>query len=86
MTHSAMNHSPRQDCFGTLQGHVLRLAPDAAQGNAAAPGLHKYWMKLETEPIRESGQVVEDPYYLRNLEALHLVKAEDAQHLPVRYR
>jgi hypothetical protein len=52
-----------------------RLATDAVQGNAVACGLHKYRMKLETEPDRESGQVLEDADYVRDLEAPHLVKA-----------
>jgi hypothetical protein len=43
-------------------------------------------MKLEAEPIRESRQVIENSDYVRNLQAPHLVKAERAQHLPVRDR
>jgi len=33
-------------------------------------------MKLESEPVRESRQVVENSDYMRDLQAPHLVKAE----------
>ena len=66
--------------------HASRLTAATAQGNAATGGLEKCWMKLETEPVREPRQVVEDPDDVRDLQAPHLVKAERAQHLPVRDR
>jgi len=45
----------------------LRLTVIAAKGNAAARRLHKRWMKLKSEPVRESRQVVENPDYVRDL-------------------
>jgi len=39
-------------------------------------------MKLETEPVRKSRQVVENPDYVRDLQATHLVETERAQHFP----
>ena len=40
-------------------------------------------MKLQTESVGESRQVVENPDYMRDLQASHLVEAQRAQRLPV---
>jgi hypothetical protein len=59
------------------------LAAGAAQRYAAAHCLHKRRMKLQTESVGESRQIVENPDYMRDLQASHLVETERAQRLPV---
>jgi hypothetical protein len=63
-----------------------RLVANATQGNAEPRRLNERWMRLETEPVRESRQIVENPDNVGDLQAPHLVKAKRAQHLPVRDR
>ena len=59
------------------------LAAGATQRHAAARRLYKRRMKLQTESVGESRQVVENPDYMRDLQASHLVEARRAQRFPV---